>query len=166
MRDRYLFSADRKSSEYRSLLEITPGHARLLTPPKSVRWLRWIASIGLGCVYYFVAIWIAVPLLAVLTATGVPPWAGPIALVGGTIAWFVGLFVLFWWWDRRSLPILLMEGAEVIELALLGARSFGTFQDVRARTALGEEIHLVVDTKASRFWEAVELLNVRPAPVA
>ncbi len=164
MRDRYLFSADRKASEYRSLLEITPGHARLLTPPPSARRVRWLASIGLGVLYYFVATWIWIPAIVVLSANGAPSWAGPAVLVGAMVVWFVGLFLLFWWWDQRSLPLLLADGAPGIELTLLGVRSFGTFQDVRARTTVGEELHLVVDTRAPRFWEAVRLLGGNPAP--
>ena len=53
--DRYLFSADRKASEYRGVLEITPGRARLLTPSQSGRQVRWIVSIALALAYVYVA---------------------------------------------------------------------------------------------------------------
>lgn len=159
MRDRYLFSADRKASEYKHVLEITLGHARLLTPSYSARHVRWIVSIGLAVAYYSLVSFLMVPLLAALSLAGSAPavaWTVIVVLFG---VLFGGFFVLFFWWDRRSLPLLADAPSGWMELILLGARSFGTFQDVRAKTVAGEEMHLVVDARSPRFWEAVELLE-------
>jgi len=163
VRDRYLFSADRKASEYRSLLEITPGRARLLTPSKAARQVRWIVSIALAVTYMSVWSWLFVPVLAALSLAGVAPVAAWVILGASWALLFVGGFLLFFWWDRRSLPTLGDSPTQSLDLVLLGARSFGTFQDVRARTPWGEEIHLVVDTRAPRFWEAVRLLEGKAA---
>ena len=163
MRDRYLFSADRKVSEYRSVLEITRGRARLLTPSSGARRVRWVVSAALGIAMY--------ALLFVFVRTesfgglADPVAAGVLATVG-TVLFFVGLFVVFHWWDLQSLPLLGYGAAQSVDLVLLGARSFGTFQDVRARTPSGEEIHLIVDGRASQFWEAVQLLEGRAAAPA
>lgn len=159
MRDRYLFSADRKASEYRSLLEITPGRARLLTPSRESRYARWFISIVLGMSYVAIWSWLFGPVLAVLSLTGAALAVAWVILAVFSLLWFVGAFLLFTWWDRRSLPILADAPSQALELVLLGARSFGTFQDVRARTPWGEEIHLVVDARAPRFWEAIRLLE-------
>ncbi len=158
MRDRYLFSADRKVTEYRDVLEITRGRARLLTPSASARMLRWFMAIGVFVVYYGIGTFGLVVLTLGLGGfvAALPGWAVVIAF---GVFWFGGLFVVFLWWDRRTLPLLAENPAEAIELILMGARSFGTYQDVRARTMRGEELHLVVDTRAPHFWEAVRLLE-------
>ncbi len=159
MRDRYLFTADRKSSEYRRLLEITPGRARLLTPSRASRRDRWIISIVLAIAYIVVLDSLFGPAVTVLTLSGANLTVAWIVFGVFTVLWFIGAFVAFSWWDRHSLPMLAEEPSQSLELILLGARSFGTFQDVRARTPTGEEIHLVVDARAVRFWEAVDLLQ-------
>jgi hypothetical protein len=160
VRDRYLFSADRTASEYKTVLEITPGHARLLTPSMSARNWRWAISLlyyiiytgffgtalGLGLIYVFGLV--------------LPSWAG-FFLFG--IVWIGGLFLIFFWWDRRSLPLLADAPSQVTELILLGATSFGTFQEVRAKTLQGNKLRLVVDTTPPRFWEAMQLLEGKPA---
>lgn len=158
MRDRYLFSADRKASEYRGVLEITPGRARLLTPSQSGRQVRWIVSIALALAYVYVASSLIVPFTI---AGSVIPVIGWILLVAAMILWFAGLIAVFLWWDRKSLLFLAEGPVQAMDLILLGARSFGTFQDVRARTREGEEMQLVVDARAPRFWEAVRLLEGR-----
>ena len=159
MRDRYLFSADRKSSEYRGVLEITPGRARLLTPSQSAMNVRWTVSIGLSIAYIAVGTW----LLSSLVRAPIPAAPlGWIVLVAAFVVWFAGYFAVFLWWDRRSLPILADGPSRWLDLILLGARSFGTFQDVRARTIDGNELHLVVDARAPRFWDAVKLLEGKP----
>ncbi len=159
MRDRYLFSADRKSSEYRSLLEITPGRARLLTPSWTDRRARWVVSVALAVAYVALWSWMFGPTIGVLSLWGPAPVLAWALLIIYTTLWLVVALLFFVWWDRRSLPILAEDPSNVVELVLLGARSFGTFQDVRARTPSGEEIHLVVDARAPRFWEAVRLLE-------
>ncbi|HII40022.1 MAG TPA: hypothetical protein HA326_02270 [Thermoplasmata archaeon] len=163
MRDRYLFSADRKASEYRRLLEITPGHARLLTPSKAAGQVRWFVSIALALAYVAIWSWLFWFVVVGLSLAGVAPVAAWVLFGAFSVLWFVGGFLLFLWWDRRSLPLLADAPGHSLELVLLGARSFGTFQDVRARTPWGEEIHLVVDAREPRFWEAVRLLEGRAA---
>jgi len=161
VRDRYLFSADRKVTEYRDVLEITPGHARLVTPSAAARGLRWVGSV----VLFFVWFSYAGILFVILTTELVSPWlAGWPGLLLAGLGWIVGFFLLFLWWDRRSLPLLADSPASATELILAGARSFGTYQDVRARNIRGEEIHLIVDARAPRFWKAVKLLEGPPAP--
>ncbi len=161
MRDRYLFSADRKVNEYKTVLEITPGHARLVTPSAAARMLRWILSIvGFG-LYTTV---VGVSVLAIVTeglGPSYPSWAPFLLFV---IVWFGGLFLVFGWWDRQSLPLLADSPYQVAELILLGATSFGTFQEVRAKTLRGEEFRLIVDSRAARFWEAVQLLEGTTSP--
>ncbi|HYM38846.1 MAG TPA: hypothetical protein VEY12_01700 [Thermoplasmata archaeon] len=156
MRDRYLFSADRKSSEYRTVLEITPGHARLITPSAAAHMLRWIQSIVYYVFYTAIAgvVWVgfAVP----LSGTWLGGW--PLEAIW-IAAWIVGLIVVSWVADRRTLPLLADSPAEKAEVILEGARSFGTFQEVRARTIRGAEMKLIVDTGPRRFWEAVGLLE-------
>ncbi len=164
MRDRYLFSADRKSSEYRSLLEITPGRARLLTPSKSSRRTRWFVSIVLAFAFYVVWAWMLAPTLLVVGLTGTALAIAWTLLIAIAVLEFAALLAILLWWDRRSLPILGHDYAQSLDLVLLGARSLGTFQDVRARTPSGEEIHLVVDARAPEFWEAAELLRRGPVP--
>ncbi len=158
MRDRYLFSADRKSSEYRTVLEITAGHARLVTPSEAARALRWIISFVYFGFYTAVAgvIWIAVNLG--LSGTWLAGW--PLEIIW-IVAWVLGLFGISWLADRNTLPLLVSSPAEKEELILEGARSFGTFQEVRARTMRGAEMKLVVDGRQGRFWEAVRLLGAK-----
>ncbi len=160
MRDRYVFSADRKATEYRDVLEITPGHARLVTPMGVARSMRWLGSIVLMMFYLGYAGIVLAVLLGGLVAVGLPQWLAVTAIAA---AWIAGFLVMFRWWDRQTLPLLADSPLRVEELVLLGARSFGTYQDVRARTVRGEELHLVVDTRAPRFWEAVQLLQAASA---
>ena len=101
------------------------------------------------------------PTIGVLSLWGSNPLLAWASLIVYTALWLAAAFLVFVWWDRRSLPILAAAPSSALELVLLGARSFGTFQDVRARTPIGEEIHLVVDARAPRFWEAVRLLEGR-----
>jgi len=159
VRDRYLFSADRTSSEYRTILEITAGHARLVTPSAAARMVRWVVSLFLYVAYTGLA-GIFLVFSLVLVTSWTPAWVATLLFA---ILWFGGFLALFFWWDRRSLPLLADTPAQAVELLLLGARSFGTFQEVRARTMRGEEMKLVVDVRAPRFWEAVKLLEGRPA---
>ncbi len=166
VRDRYLFTADRKASEFRSLLEITPGRARLLTPSNDARRLRWLVSVGLAVAYVVVWSGLVGPAASLISLGGAAVVAAWAAFGLFTVLWFVGAFLLFRWWDRRSMPLLADAPAHALELVLLGARSFGTFQDVRARTPWGEEIHLVVDARPDPFWEAVRLLERNPAATA
>ncbi len=163
MRDRYLFSADRKVTEYRDVLEITPGHARLVTPTGVARGMRWIGSIALFVFYFSYAGIVLVFLLSALTAGWLAEWA-VVVVVGA--AWLLGFAITFRWWDRYTLPLLADSPLRAEELLLLGARSFGTYQDVRAKTLRGEEFHLVVDARTPRFWEAVRLLEGKPAASA
>jgi hypothetical protein len=161
VRDRYLFSADKKTTEYETVLEITPGHARLVTPSKASHYWRWTISLLYYIIYTGLIGTLLGTLLIYVTGPVLPSWA---AFLLFAVLWIGGLFVLFFWWDRRSLPLLADAPSQVSELILLGATSFGTFQDVRARTMRGEELHLVVDATAPRFWEAVRLLEATPAP--
>ncbi len=163
MRDRYLFSADRKATEYRTILEITPGHARLVTPSATGRMLRWILSIVLFGFYTTVVAVAVLGVLMVGLSPLLPSWA---AFVLFGVVWVAGLFLFFGWWDRQSLPLLADAPYQASDLILMGATSYGTFQDVRAKTLRGEEFHLIVDARAPRFWEAVRLLEgqVTPAP--
>lgn len=156
-----MFSADRKASEYRSLLEITPGRARLLTPAKSARLRRWVLSVSLFIPY---AAWAGSLLVFVFgpVMAYVPPW-GWFLMAGMIILAAALLVLLLLWWDRASLLLLADEWTESTDLTLLAARSFGTYQDVRARAPGGEELHLVVDAREPRFWQAVGLLQNRPA---
>ncbi len=160
MRDRYLFSADRKATEYRTVLEITPGHARLVTPSAAARMWRWAISLLLYLLYSGLVGTFLVIIVLEIVAPWVSGW--PASVLFG-ILWFAGFLGLFFWWDRRSLPLLADSPAHATDLVLLGARSFGTFQDVRARSPQGEEMHLVVDVRAQRFWEAMHLLEGRAA---
>ncbi len=157
MRDRYLFGADRTSSEYRQVLEITPNHARLLIPSGEAQGWKWLVSVGL-LVGYIALTWPAsVALMAVLgSLPAVAVWAFAILAI---VTWSVGLVFLFFFWDRKSLLLLADEWSQATEVVLLRARSYGTFQEVRARTRSGEELDLVVDAPAPRFWEAVRLLE-------
>jgi hypothetical protein len=161
MRDRYLFSADRKTSEYRDVLEVTQGHALLITPSAASRMLRWILSIVYYVLYTGVvgAAWIALALA--LQGTWFGGWPLEVVSIAG---WFVGLIAVGWLADRRSLPLLADSPSEKAELILVGARSFGTFQEVRARTLRGAEIKLIVDAGPQKFWEAVALLEGKVAP--
>ncbi len=163
MRDRYLFSADRKATEYRTILEITPGHARLVTPSATGRMLRWILSIVLFGFYTTVVAVAVLGVLMVGLSPLLPSWA---AFVLSGVVWVAGLFLFFGWWDRQTLPLLADAPYQASDLILMGATSYGTFQDVRAKTLRGEEFHLIVDARAPRFWEAVRLLEgqVTPAP--
>ncbi len=159
MRDRYLFSADRKVSEYRDVLEVTRGHARLITPSAAARTLRWILSVA-----YYVFYTVLVGLAVLATAIGVGSGGTldlPLEIVL-MVLWFAGLVAVGWAVDRRSLPLLAENAAQEAEIILEGARSFGTFQEVRARTMRGGEMKLIVDTRAPRFWEAMELLQGQP----
>ncbi len=81
--------------------------------------------------------------------------------VTSIVIWFIGLIGVGWLVDRRSLPLLADSPAGKEEVILLGARSFGTFQEVRARTMRGAEMRLVVDAGPRRFWEAMGLLEGR-----
>lgn len=157
MRDRYLFSADRTASQYKHLLEITRTRARLLTPSGRAYDWRWVGSFGILIAWGYLG-WgfLQVMLLVWLSLT---PLLGWILLAALALCWVVGLFELAGLWDRASLPLLADAPAHAQDLILLGARSFGTFQDVRARVPGGEEMHLVVDARAPRFWEAVSLLE-------
>ena len=161
MRDRYLFSADPKATEYKQVLEITPGRARLLMPSEGARRWRWVASLGIFLAY----LWITSPVSTILFA--VVPFLTSLAfwVVVGTVSagWFAGLFIVFYLWDRMSLLLLAGEWSRATDLVLLRARSFGTFQDVAARTREGQEMRLIVDARAPRFWEAVQLLEGRPS---
>ncbi len=156
MRDRYLFSADRTATEYRGVLEVTPGHARLITPSAAARYLRGFVSIGYYAVY--TALWWVLFVAAALELQGTwfPGWPLEATAIVG---WFVGLLAVGWLADRRSLPLLAESPAEKTELILVGARSFGTYQEVRARTVHGAELKLIVDAGPKRFWEAVGLLE-------
>ncbi len=160
MRDRYLFSADRTASEYKTVLEITPGHARLVTPSAAAGILRWILSLACFGLYTTFAGFVVVVVLTVVTGPGLPGWA--LAILFGVI-WLAGFLLLFRWWDRETLPLLADSPAQATDLILMGATSFGTFQEVRARTMRGEEMHLIVDARAPRFWEAVRLLEGKAA---
>ena len=160
VRDRYLFSADRKVTEYRDVLEITPGHARLVTPTGTARALRWIGSLVVFVFYFAYAGIATISLMSPFSPAWLSGWPG---LVLTIVAWLAGFVLLFWWWDRRTLPLLADTPLRSEELILVGARSFGTYQDVRARTLRGEELHLVVDVRAPRFWEAVGLLERKPS---
>lgn len=160
VRDRYLFSADRKASEYRTVLEITPGHARLVTPSAAARMLRWILSIVLFGFYTTVVTASVLGLLILAAGPWLPGW---MAFLLFAVVWLAGLFLFFGWWDRTTLPLLAETPYQASELILLGATSFGSFQDVRAKTLRGEELHLVVDARAPRFWEAVGLLEGKSA---
>ncbi len=155
MRDRFLFSADRTSSEYRGVLEITPGRARLLAPSESAHHVHRFVSIALSFAYVAVTsgtAWFLIP--------GLPaPPAGWIMLGIALLLWFAGYLGVLLWWDRKSLPILADGPSRCEDLVLLGAKSLGTFQEVRARNPEGKEIKLVVDTRATRFWDAVRLLQ-------
>ena len=165
VRDRYLFCADRESSEYRRVLEITPGRARLLTPSRADRRARWVVSVALAVAYVSLWSWLFGPAIGVLSLWGPAPQLAWALLIVYTALWLAAAFLFFIWWDRRSLPILAEDPADVVDLILLGARSFGTFQDVRARMPSGDEIHLVVDAREPKFWEAVRLLEGK-APVS
>ncbi len=160
VRDRYLFSADRKTTEYRDVLEVTRGHALLVTPSAAAHTLRWITSIGYYVLYTVV---VGVILLGVFTSLQGNWYAGWPLQVTAIVVWFVGLIGVGWLVDRRSLPLLADSPAGKEELILLGARSFGTFQEVRARTMRGAEMRLVVDVGPRRFWEAMGLLEGRTA---
>lgn len=160
MRDRYLFSADLKTSEYKHVLEITQGRARLLTPSGSAWGWRWAGSLGVF-IGYSMLMW---PLGRILLGGAVilGPLAAWIVIGSVSVVWIFGLFLVFFLWDRKSLRFLADDPAHATDLVLLGARSFGAFQDVRARTREGEELHLVVDARSQGFWEAVRLLEGKP----
>ncbi len=159
MRDRYLFSADRKATEYRDVLEVTSGHALLVTPSAAAQMLRWFMVFGYCVVYTALAGAGFVGLMSLL-GNWVAGWPFGVAFM---VLWFVGLLGMGWLVDRRSLPLLADSPAAKEELILLGARSFGTFQEIRARTMRGAEMRLVVDARPRRFWEAMGLLEGRTA---
>ncbi len=129
----------------------------------SARNWKWVISI----IYYvlYTGVFGSAFALAVTWAAsaGVPSWAA--FLVFG-LSWFGGLLFIFFWWDRRSLSLLADNPSQAADVILLGARSFGTFQDVRAKLMRGEELRLVVDSRAPRFWEAVQLLEGRTSAPA
>ena len=79
--------------------------------------------------------------------------------VAAIIGWFLGLMAVGLLAVRRTLPLLADSPVEKTELFLVGARSSGTFQEVRARTLHGMEMKLIVDSRPKRFWEAVCLLE-------
>ena len=132
----------------------------LLAPSEAARQVRWVVSLALSVTYIGVATWVTGSFVSqVLPA---PP-LGWILFGVALVLWFAGYLAVFLWWDRRSLPILPEGPSRWEELVLLGARSFGMFQEVRARNREGEELHLVVDARAPRFWEAVDLLEGKAA---
>ncbi len=143
-------------NEYRTVLEITPGRACLITPSAAARILRG------GVFVVYCAIWTAfagvvwIGLALLLSGNPLEGWPLEVAWI---VAWFVGLVAVGWTADRRSLPLLADSPADRMDLILVGARSFGTFQEVRARTMRGAEMKLVVDAGPKRFWEAVGLLE-------
>ncbi len=156
MRERYLFFADRDVTTYRDLLEIRPGRARLVTPSEAARSFRWVSSIAFFVGYTAIAGPVCFLGIALGIGLLLPYWIGAVVAV---LVWGLGLFSLYIWWDRHNLPFLAESPANAIELQLLGARSLGAVQDVRARTPDGQEMHLVVDSRAPRFWEAVRFLE-------
>jgi hypothetical protein len=161
VRDRYLFSADRQTSEYKHVLEITPRRARLLVPSGSAQQWRWLLSVGIF-LGYLALTWPA-SILIMIAISQLPTLAAWLVVVSAIVLWFGVLFLVFHIWDRKSLLFLADEWTQATDVVLLGARSFGTFQEVRARTRMGDEFHLIVDARGPRFWEAVRLLERRPA---
>lgn len=157
MRDRYLFSADRKTSDYKQVLEITPSRARLLSPSGGARQWKWLVSVGI-LVGWLALTWPASVIVIALIGNA-PLWVAALVVACAVVLWFGGLLLLSLAWDRESLLLLADEWTQAEDLVLLGARSFGTFQEVRARSGDGTEFRLIVDARAPRFWEAVRLLE-------
>ena len=160
MRERYLLRADRSGYAYREILELRPGVARLLVPSERSRRTTRFVSILAALAYIFL---LGTPLGALIAGPllflGIPGLAAAAATI---VAFFAGLFALEIWWDNRALLILAESPAQALPLAIEGIRSFGTFQEVRARAQEGEVL-LTVHGRHEEVMEALRFAGLRPS---
>jgi len=158
--ERYLFRADSEGYAYRQILEVRPGSVRLLHPSeKARRFTRWISTLfALGFVFVFGAFVSQTAL--VLTLSGLSGLIIEAALIA---FYFAGLIVLLLWWDDRSLPLLAENPGASVGLDVVGVTSFGTFQELRARTS-GREVRIAVHGSKERVGEALRLAGLAMSP--
>ena len=149
--ERYLFRADSEGYAYRQILEVRPASIRLLHPSeKARRFTRWISTLfALGFVFVFGAFVSRTAL--VLTLSGLSGLVIEAALIA---FYFAGLILLLLWWDDRSLPLLAENPGASVGLDVLGVTSFGTFQEIRARTS-GREVRITVHGSKAKVGEAL-----------
>jgi len=143
---RFLFRAGRKGYTYPELLEIRPGAAQILVPSEQARRRARIVSTFIALAYVF----IVGPLVGGLVAFSGFPIVAPVVAV---IAFFIGFIGILVWWDHMSLPLLAEAPRSILDVELIGVRSFGTFQEIRAR-AQGEEVRIAVPGPRRRLEEA------------
>ena len=158
--ERYLFRADSEGYAYRQILEVLPGSVRLLHPSeKARRFTRWISTLfALGFVFVFGAFVSQTAL--VLTLSGLSGLIIEAALIA---FYFAGLIVLLLWWDDRSLPLLAENPGASVGLDVVGVTSFGTFQELRARTS-GQEVRIAVHGSKERVGEALRFAGLAMSP--
>ncbi|HLQ42070.1 MAG TPA: hypothetical protein VK189_04365 [Thermoplasmata archaeon] len=158
--ERYLFRADSEGYAYRQILEVRPGSVRLLHPSeKARRFTRWISTLfALGFVFVFGAFVSQTAL--VLTLSGLSGLIIEAALIA---FYFAGLIVLLLWWDDRSLPLLAENPGASVGLDVVGVTSFGTFQELRARTS-GQEVRIAVHGSKERVGEALRFAGLAMSP--
>ena len=130
---------------------------RLLVPSERARRTTRIVSILAALAYIFLLGPLLGLLMVPLLFLGVP---GIVAAAAGFVAFFAGLFALEIWWDNHALLILAESPARVLPLAIEGIRSFGTFQEVRARAQEGEVL-LTVQGRPEKVLEALRFAGLR-----
>jgi len=133
---------------------------RLLHPAeKARRFTRWISTLfALGFVFVFGAFVSQTAL--VLTLSGLSGLIIEAALIA---FYFAGLIVLLLWWDDRSLPLLAENPGASVGLDVVGVTSFGTFQELRARTS-GREVRIAVHGSKERVGEALRFAGLAMSP--
>ena len=144
----------------RQILEVRSSSVRLLHPSeKARRFTRWISTLfALGFVFVFGAFVSQTAL--VLTLSGLSGLIIEAALIA---FYFAGLIVLLLWWDDRSLPLLAENPGASVGLDVVGVTSFGTFQELRARTS-GREVRIAVHGSKERVGEALRFAGLAMSP--
>ncbi|TLZ84895.1 MAG: hypothetical protein E6K02_09765 [Methanobacteriota archaeon] len=158
--ERYLFRADSEGYAYRRILEVRPGSVRLLQPSENARrFTRWISTLfALGFVFVFGAF--VSQTAIVLTLSGLSGLVIEAALIA---FYFAGLILLLLWWDDRSLPLLAENPGASMGLDVRGITSFGTFQEIRARTN-GREVRIAVHGSKEKVGEALRFAGFAMSP--
>jgi hypothetical protein len=158
--ERYLFRADYEGYAYRRILEVRPGSVRLLQPSENARrFTRGISTLfALGFIFVFGAF-----VSQTAVALSLSGLSGLIVEAGLIAFYFAGLFVLLLWWDDRSLPLLAENPGASMGVDVLGVTSFGTFQEVRARTS-GREVRIAVHGSKAKVAEALRFAGFASSP--
>jgi len=159
--ERYRLRADREGYTYREILEAKPGSVRLLHPSGRARSLsRWTSTLfALGYIFVTGSV-LGAGVSAGSSASGVP---GLVPSVGAVVLFIAGLVLLLLWWEDRNLPILAENPSSAMPLEVLGVTSFGTIQELRARSD-GREMRIVVHGPRERVSVALRLAGVSVPP--